>query len=462
MESDRAAPSAPGTGTASGSARGPWPAALVGAAFLIQLSVLLVFTLQHAVNVLFWDQWDFYTPLFERASLWRIFDWQHGPVRQGLGSVAAWMLAGLTHWSSRAEALAAVGIVGAAALLALHLKRRLLGPIGFLDAVIPVLFLSRAQYEVLVGPTNLSHGPLPLLLTMLICLAWTHPRRAIRYALVLGLNFLMIFTTFGLLMGLITPALLAIDGYRAVRARQRRAAAGTILALGAALLSLVVFFAGYAWSPAAACSGRPCGSLWDYPWFAGLMYANAFGFKAYALLGSSIVGIAVLACVVGVLTRHLRLTWSADADASRTSRALVILLTYSLLFCLATAIGRAALGLQAADGSRYYLYVAIGVFGLYLHLLTLRPTAIRGVGLALAGLGTLVAGFYLTPLDEGAVSRLSSGKRRWAGCYLKTGDVEGCEATAVFKIYPDPAATGLREKLDFLKRNGLNLYAEDP
>src|SRR5262250_475132 len=31
---------------------------------------------RYSVNILFWDQWDFYTPLFDHAYLWQIFTWQ--------------------------------------------------------------------------------------------------------------------------------------------------------------------------------------------------------------------------------------------------------------------------------------------------------------------------------------------------------------------------------------------------
>jgi hypothetical protein len=443
-------------------ARRYWPILLIAAVSLLQCGRLISFTLKNAVNILFWDQWDLYTPFFQHASLWRIFDWQFVTPRLGIGAVFASILAGLTRWNTRSEALAIVGIVFAATLAAVYLKRRLFGSLSATDVVIPLLFLSRAQYEMLVGATNLSHGPFPLLLTMLMCLAWIQPNRLVRYGLVVLVNFLMIFTAFGLFMGLITPPLLAIDCYGALRDRQKGALAGGMLALGIALLSLGSFFIGYASPPAIECSRWPCGNVLAYPWFAALMFANVFGFKALHLVTSSAVGIAVLACVVGVLFHHLRLTSRGDGEAERTSRIVVILLGYSLLFGVATAIGRVGRGLNAADGSRYYLYVTIGILGLYFHLLTLGKTAIRRWGLAVLLTGSVVAGFHMTPLDEGTVSRFRNGKTRWRSCYLRTEDIEGCDEAAGFMIYPRPEATGLKAKLDYLKRHRLNLYADDP
>lgn len=439
------------------------PILLICAASLLQFYRLLSFTLNHAVNILFWDQWDFYAPFFEHASLWRIFDWQHGPHRQGIGSVFAWILAGLTHWNTRSEALAIVGILSVATLLAVYLKRLLFGSLAFTDVMIPLLFLSRSQYEMLVGASNPSHGPFPLLLTMLICLAWIQPNRPIRYSVVLSVNFLMIFTAFGLFMGLITPPLLAFDCYCAMRTKQKGALIGGIVAFVTALLSLASFFIGYAFVPGVDSFRLPYGNVLAYPWYAGLMFANVFGLKAARhLVIPSVAGIALLVCVVGVLIHHLRLMLRRDGGTESISRIVTILLGYSLLFGLGTAIGRVQLGGYSADGSRYYPYLAIGILGLYFHLLTLRRTTIRQWGLTILLFGAVVAGFHMTRLDEDTVHRLSNGKSAWRSCYRQTEDIAGCDKAAGFMIYPRPEATGLKEKLDYLKRNKLNLYADDP
>ena len=446
-------------------ARGYLPVLLVGAVCLLQCERLVAFTLKYAVNILFWDQWDFYTPFFERASLWRMFEWQHGPPRLGIGSVFAWFLAGLTHWNSRSDALAFVGIVTVATLLAVRLKRRLFGPLALTDVVIPLLLLSRLQYEMIVGATDLSHGAFPVLLTLLICLGWLQPNRLIRYGLVLTVNFLMIFTGFGLFMGLITPALLALDCYRAMRAGRRAALAGGVLALGVALLSSAAFFIGYVFVTGAVTFTPfrfPYGSGLAYPWYAGLMFANAFGLKFYHRVVASVVGIAVLIGVAGTLIHHARLMLRSEGEADNRSRIIAILLGYSLLFVLATAVGRVQVGPYSADSSRYYPYVAIGILGLYFHLLTVRRTGLRKWGLRLSLLGAAVAGLHLTALDEGTIARLSNGKRRWRSCYLRTEDIKGCDKAAGFMIYPRPEATRLKEKLDYLKREKLNLYAPDP
>ena len=437
------------------------PLLFAGAVSLFQLDRLLAFTARNAVNVLYWDQWDFCTPLFERASLWRIFAWQHGPPRLGVGSVFAWLVAGLTHWNTRAEALATVGVVAAAAAAALLLKRAVFGSLAFTDVVIPLLLLSRAQHEALVGVTDPSHGPFPLLLAVLICLAWLHPRRPVRYALVLSLNFLMIYTAFGWFMGLVTPALLALDCRRAARERDRSALVAGVAGLAVSLLSLASFFVGYVFVPGAEGFRFPYGNGFAYLRYAGLVFANVVGLKARYGAVTSLAGIVLMACVVGVLAYHLVLMTRRAGGVERTSRVIVILVGWCLLFGLGTAVGRVHLGADSADSSRYYLYVTAGALGLYCHLLATRRAVFRVSGLAVVVAASLVAGLHLSQLDLDTIEREANGKRAWRDCYLESEDVAGCDRRAEFVIYPRPGATGLKAKLDYLERNKLNLFAAD-
>ena len=53
---------------------------------LITFSGLLIWRLfsfisRYAVNLLFYDQFAFYSPIFDNKNLWQIFSWQHGPHR---------------------------------------------------------------------------------------------------------------------------------------------------------------------------------------------------------------------------------------------------------------------------------------------------------------------------------------------------------------------------------------------
>src|SRR5262249_21336718 len=123
------------------------------------------------------------------------------------------------HWNSRVQAYEACFVVTLASLCALWLKKRLLRQISITDVAIPILYLSATQSESLFTNSNFAHGSLPLLLITLYCLAWTVPNLPLRYALVLGLNFVTIYTGFGLFIGVITPLVIGCDYWRNLRSK---------------------------------------------------------------------------------------------------------------------------------------------------------------------------------------------------------------------------------------------------
>src|SRR5262249_48081152 len=153
---------------------------------------------RHAVNVLFWDQWDLFDPLFRNASAWELFRFQYGPHRQGIAFPLTRALMDATAWSTRAEAFMIGAFVALAAALALWLRRRLFGPLVPMDVAIPLLILTPAQYGIFVHIPNASHGAAPLLLLVALCWACTLRRRAPRCAAIVALAFLLIHTGFGI------------------------------------------------------------------------------------------------------------------------------------------------------------------------------------------------------------------------------------------------------------------------
>ncbi|HTO08625.1 MAG TPA: hypothetical protein VMR86_16370, partial [Myxococcota bacterium] len=190
------------------------PSLLAGAVFSLLVFRLFRLIADWAVNLFFWDQWDFNTvTLFERGDLWQMFDWQHGPHRQGVGALLQVAVEPLYRWSSRGEAFTAGAIVAGAALGALYLEKRLMGRLSYAASIIPISFLGPAQYESLWVMPNFSHGPLPLLLLVVYCLAWTVRRTALRYSLVLLVSFLTTYTGFGFFVGALTPLLLCVDRF---------------------------------------------------------------------------------------------------------------------------------------------------------------------------------------------------------------------------------------------------------
>lgn len=75
------------------------------------------------------------------------------------------------------------------------------------------MFPTLQQFETFIGTPNLSHSAIPLALIMLYCLALLQPRYQRRFAWLLVLSFFLVFTGYGMFMGLVTLAIFALEFY---------------------------------------------------------------------------------------------------------------------------------------------------------------------------------------------------------------------------------------------------------
>ena len=82
----------------------PIASALIAAVLALLAIRLLAFTREYSVNMMFWDQWDFYAPLFSRQGLLASFRQQHGPHRQGLGGVYLSSGTAINNWDVSCQA----------------------------------------------------------------------------------------------------------------------------------------------------------------------------------------------------------------------------------------------------------------------------------------------------------------------------------------------------------------------
>jgi hypothetical protein len=430
------------------------PVVVVGVAFLFLAFRFFGMISDFAVNIFFSDQWDFdEATLFQRHSLWQMFAWQHGPHRQGAGALLGWLVEPLFHWNSRSESFFIGGIVAAATLGALWLKKRLFGGISYSDVIIPLVFFSPLQYETLFVTANLAHGPLPLLFLVLYCLAWTCPGLRLRYTLVLIINFLAIFTGFGFFLGLLTPLCLMVD-YRVNLRETQRGLAYFVTAFLISLASLGIFFLHYKMQPAADCFTIQVPATVDYVQYMVLMFAPFFGVMGTdalpTLIGSFVVCILLTCFIFSAIG-----LWRARG-AQWTRRLVIATLTaFCLMFSASTAYGRLCLGMSFSQSSRYAIYLHLGLLGIYFSLLSVSGTTARRTVVAIFGfalLGTFVSGERL----RGDMVRLHEVKHGWKQCYLLTGSVDTCDQYT--RVHPEPQKTRLQEKLDFLRKTRQNLF----
>ncbi len=415
---------------------------------------------RYAVNVLFQDQWDFYEALFYNHSLWDIFCWQHGPVRLGIGFVCSALLAGLSQWNVRVEVFFIVVLLCLSTVTALILKVRLLGPPRWNDVAIPLMFLTPLQWDVLLVTSIPSHGVFPQLLLMIYCLAWTIPSVTLRHLVVALLTFQLMFTGFGLFVGLITPPLLILDIIRSFRAKDHFDLLVGFGCLGICCVAVAIFFRGYVFVSAVDCFQFPDSQPWLYPVFVARMSTIVFPVSAVSPWCRTLMGGAFLLIAATVCVYHAKRLITQPDSARNLSLVIVVLVTFSVLFAINSAIGRLCLGLEASEAPRYIPCLVPGVLGVYLHLLT-SPSTVTKRGLRYLLLAALLwAALPLSARDLGKINNYSSGKKAWKDVFLQTESIETADRASGFKIYPDPLRTHLQEKLEYLKRHKLNLYLD--
>jgi hypothetical protein len=430
---------------------------------LIAVSGLLIWRLfsfisRYAVNILFYDQLAFYSPLFNHKNLWQVFSWQHGPHREGIGLVVTAILANATHWNSRADAFAAGVILSLALLCALVLKWRLFGSTTFTDITIPFIFLTLFQYEALVVVPNLSYGVFPLLLIMLYCLTLLLDNQIKRYLIILVLNFLLIFTGFGVFMGLLTMALFLIDIYQSRRRRKDIYVA--IIAFFLALMSSLSFLISYHFDPAIPNFSFSVSYLLQYPFFLGMMLSAYWGWHAL-IVGQPIAiatGSSILLILLAVLVFRGRRLFREGLYFDRKNLVMVILISYSLLFCFFTAIGRTPLGLQQAQVSRYLTLLIPAFTALYFHLQTISNVKLRQLLLSTYFIMSIVGSLPISMIDTLPLKNYND-KTNWKACYLQYEDVKKCDQLTQFQIYP-VNNNDLQSKLFYLKEHHLNLFLD--
>jgi hypothetical protein len=417
---------------------------------------------RYAVNIFFSDQWKFNdATLFQKHSLWEMFTFQHGPHRQGLGAWIEKLVDPLSHWNSRVESFVIGGVIVVGATAALWLRRRLFGPLTVFDIVIPAIFFIPGQWEVIFVTANFALGPMPVLLIVLYCLAWTCRRGSVRYPLVLLLNFFTLYTGFGLFVGVLTPFLLLLDH----RARPRQARLPKPLLAGAVLVSLAMlgsFFIGYKFNADLECFSLLPRSPVLYASFIAVMFSNFFTIIGATSL-SFVVGFTMLCALFFALAisvaRLLRRQAEAMPELGRT-RALVslVLIAYCLLFCLNAAYGRSCGGLLMAVSPRYVPYEGVGVLGLYFYLLGVRSDRARKFLLTCLVAPVFAVSLYVDWHDIGYFAEI---KRQWRACYLQTENISQCDQLVGFPIYTHaPEGTHLQEKLKYLKDTRQNLYSD--
>ena len=436
--------------------------ALLGLGLAVRLFVVVERT---ASDLIFWDQWDFLSPLFEERGAWAMFTRQHGPHREGLGGLVVAALFRLSPWNGAVLARFAALALCLAAVLAVLCAWRLAARPRWFDAALPLLFIAPTASESYAGPSNPAHGPLPLLLALTAALLLCQ-RASIARALALGLLAASaVYTGFAILLVPPLALIQLVEGARATRRQERPLALASFAAVAFALASLVSFSIGYQLIPAAACYRFPAPQPWRYLPFAGLQLLRPFTSYGAHLglpleLGASVLLCAAIALVAASLRELLGGARSAlPGQGAPRAAPIFLLASFSLLFALDAAVGRVCLGMATAGSTRYVPYalpMATAAF-LWFRTASLSPGLVRATGPALAALALVANLSQHASLAEARM--FHEWKESWSACYLARHQLDGCNRD--FKpVYPEPAVTGQQRKLDFLEARHLSLFRE--
>ncbi len=412
---------------------------------------------KYSVNIFFMDQWDYLTLFFnQQTSIRHLFFWEHGPHREGVGLLPDKFLYPLTHWNARIDSFLIGAAILGAMLLALRLKCRLYGPLAYSDVAIPLIFLTMAQHETLLSVPNPAHSGFPLLMAMLYCLSLLARNQNLRFALILFLNFLLINTGFGIFMAGVTIGIFALECYWSSRHLSSVPIYSALAGLVLAVASLASFFFHYIFQSASPCFELPHNHWVRYPQFMGAMVAaftipRPFGVSNLLIF----LGTLILMLMIAILIWHV--LHLLKSPLPQTHLVGATLLGFSLLFAANTAVGRECMGVEQAIISRYGTLLIPAFLAVYFYLLSGNWYGWRNIVLAL-GVLALLPGSLVTPRSD--IRWYSNGKRHWAECYIRTGDIRYCDQSTNFVLFPEPEKTHLQEKLDYLKENRLNLFAQ--
>ena len=426
--------------------------------------VLLAIRLFHrasttAVDLLFWDQWDLWQPLFSEAGPAAAFRWQHGPHRQGLGGLVIWATAQATGWNVRAEVFVscAILVAGAAVFLWFSPRLRSVRHLDRLDAALPLLLLGGLQADALTATSNPAHGPVPFALACITPALLAIHGLATRLLLVSTIAITAMYTGFGFLFAPVVLAVLGIEAKRAPSPGVRRA---ILLAIALILAGCATFFIGYVPTSAVGCFRFPEPQPLVYVPFAAVVLLRPLGLDGPHALPIAASVLALIPLAAGGLLGSIAYVFRPDGGGARDrlDQATFLLCGFGAAFALSTAVGRACMGLEAAAMPRYVAYVLPGLAVSWLALrerLVGRPMVVVAVPILAACLVQEV-GLERRPLPE--TERIFSGKSAFRACLVTGEGPVGCATRTRFEIHPQANEADLEGKVAFLRARSLGPF----
>ncbi len=418
----------------------------------LALGVRLLFLVKDlAVNVMFSDQWQTFTPLFEGQGFWSGYVRQHGPHRLGIAFVVSMLLMKASSWNTIIESYFAASVLIISALLALRLKWVLFRKIVLSDLTVALLLLSPIHYETILLVPSAYHSIVPLALLLGIALTLVSRNKFIRFILGSVLTSFSIFCGFGLVTGMVMQIYYVAVAIAASHSGVKKAA----LPVASALIPLatwIVFFQNYEFGSGAGPIGFPHQPLSDYLVFICMMFAGPFQLigERYAPIG----GLVLLACLVSVLYAGNDI-WRHRSESQPTSCVVLCLASVSLIYAEMTALGRIQLGIQYSQGSRYMALLMPGMLSIYFTLQVIKSNLARNALSSSCALITAVCCLNLGQVHGQVLEGFQEGKQSWLAAYRETKELNAANTRATL-----PLLGATNERLEYLKTHRLSFFAD--
>jgi len=404
----------------------------------------------YAVDILFADQWNLYSPMFNGEGPLSAFMYQHGPHRQGLGGALSYWLAQTSGFSVIAESYMISLFLIASAVLGIGLKQRLSNQISLSDISIPLIFLNPLQIETVITSPNLSHSILPLFLCLALSHCWITRNARIRCIAAPICATLCLFTGFGVFVYLSFLILFIADWVRMPGLSHDTSQNHRIIAVFILIIPLSLFAYGYRWDPANPDAHFPHYPLTDYLIFLGHLYGRIFYLpSAFRPIIGYIALLIIFSVALYVGLKLIR------KQALPIHQIAFLFFSSSLGFSVATALGRVSLGTRGGGSSRYLTFGLLAFAAIYILIITFNSKFSKRLSAAFAAF-MIVSVCSNFPYAHDKLLPKTEGKRHWLAAYRQSKDPVTADAEASFSIYPN--SDFIASHLRYLEENRLNAF----
>lgn len=394
------------------------------------------------------DRWHTLNPLFYHFSGWEGFSFQHGPHRLGLIYYIFKINAYLSGWNSRWDMFTQAGIYVISALLALRLKITLLSRIEWSDLVIPLIFLTPHAGTTLTQNPYV-HGLLPLF-AIVLCNIYRVKNTGLRTLFLCAFSFIAAFTGFCLVL---VPVVIFLELYSIIKKIKKPLwVPALVIAVGLGSLSYILI-TNKPNIPLAENSYH----LWASIKYTIILMANLFLVEpnSRALLRG-----ALLLLLIGA-----GLVFFFKTNNSKKGEplwiAVVVLAGATVVFDALNLLGRSYMDIGNALASRYIPAGMCLALGVYFILLSWNRKALSYA----ARIVFILLLFRVQIKDQSTLNILKDRYEtytKWEDCLKASASYDHCEQVLKNKaLHPKPQEDRLQDKLDFLKKNKLNIFKDE-